>query len=65
MQSNNKYIVIKMHVVIGSMRMQQGLAFYQLQKLLRVLKSFNGKEVLELLVLYAPHTHIQAYNGNK
>jgi hypothetical protein len=65
MQSNNKYIVIKMHGVIGSMRMQQGLAFYQLQKLLRVLKSFNGKEVLELLVLYAPHTHIQAYNGNK
>jgi hypothetical protein len=42
--------------------MQQGLAFYQLQKLLRVLEIFNGSEVLELLVLYAPHIHIQAYN---
>jgi hypothetical protein len=42
--------------------MQQGLAFYQLRKPLRVLKIFNGSEVLELLVLYAPHIHIQAYN---
>jgi hypothetical protein len=42
--------------------MQQGLSFYQLRKLLRVLEVFNGSEVLELLVLYAPHTHIQAYN---
>jgi hypothetical protein len=50
-----------MHVVIGSTGMQQGLAFYQLRKLLRVLKIFNGSEVLELLVLYAPHIHIQAY----
>jgi hypothetical protein len=54
-----------MHVVIGSTGMQQGLAFYQLQKLLRVLKFFNSSEVHELLVLYAPHIHIQAYNGNK
>jgi hypothetical protein len=54
-----------MHVVIGSTGMQQGVAFYQLQKLLRVLKVFNGSEVLELLILYAPHIHIQAYNGNK
>jgi hypothetical protein len=54
-----------MHVVIGSTGMQQGLAFYQLRKLLRVLKSINGNEVLELLVLYALHIHIQAYNGNK
>jgi hypothetical protein len=54
-----------MHVVIGSTGMQQGLAFYQLWKLLRVLKFFNGSEVLELLVLYAPHIYIQAYNGNK
>jgi hypothetical protein len=38
-----------MHVVIGSTVMQQGLAFYQLRKLLRVLKFFNGNEVLELL----------------
>jgi hypothetical protein len=54
-----------MHVVIGSTGMQQGLAFYQLRKLLRVLKIFNDSEVLELLVLYAPHIHIQAYNKNK
>jgi hypothetical protein len=51
-----------MHVVIGSTGMQQGLAFYQLRKLLRVLKVFNDSEILELLVLYAPHIHIQAYN---
>jgi hypothetical protein len=54
-----------MHVVIGSTGMQQGLAFYQLWKLLMVLEFFNGSEVLELPVLYAPHIHIQAYNGNK
>jgi hypothetical protein len=35
-----------MHVVIGSTEMQQVLAFYQLRKLLRVLKIFNGSEVL-------------------
>jgi hypothetical protein len=57
--------VIKIHVVIGLTGMQQGLAFYQLRKLLRVLEIFNGSEVLELLVLYAPHIHIQAYKGNK
>jgi hypothetical protein len=51
-----------MHVVIGSTGMQQGLAFYQLWKLLRVLENFNSSDVLELLVLYAPHIHIQAYN---
>jgi hypothetical protein len=54
-----------MHVVIGSTGMQQGLAFYQLRKLLRVLEFFNSSEVLELLVIYAPHIHIQAYNRNK
>jgi hypothetical protein len=53
---------MKMHVVIGSTGVQQGLAFYQLRKLLRVLKVFNGSEVLELLVLYPPHIHIQACN---
>jgi hypothetical protein len=42
--------------------MHQGLTFYQLRKLLRVLKVFNGSEILKLLVLYAPHIHIQAYN---
>jgi hypothetical protein len=51
-----------MHVVIGSTGMQQGLAFHQLRKLLRVLKVLNGSEILELLVLYAPHIHIKAYN---
>jgi hypothetical protein len=54
-----------MHIVIESTRMQKGLSFYQLRKLLRVLKFFNSSEVPELLVLYAPHIHIQAYNGNK
>jgi hypothetical protein len=54
-----------MHVVIGSTGMQQGLVFYQLRKLLRVLKFFNGSEVLELLVLYTSNIHKQAYNGNK
>jgi hypothetical protein len=42
--------------------MQQGLAFYQLRKRLRVLKIFNSSEVLELVLLYAPHIHMQAYN---
>jgi hypothetical protein len=54
-----------MHVVTGSTTMQQGLTFYQLRKLLRVLKFFNSSEVPELLVLHAPNIHIQAYNGNK
>jgi hypothetical protein len=54
-----------MHVVIGSTGMQQGLSFDQHQKLLRVLEIFNSSEVPELLVLYAPNIHIQAYNGNK
>jgi hypothetical protein len=54
-----------MLVVIGSTGMHQGLAFYQLRKLLSVLKFFNSSEVPELLVLYAPHIHIQAYNENK
>jgi hypothetical protein len=51
-----------MHVVIGSTGMQQGFAFYELRKLLRVLKIFNSSEVLELLVLYPQHIHIQSYN---
>jgi hypothetical protein len=45
--------------------MQQGFAFYQHRELLRVLVIFNSSEVPELLILYAPHIHIQAYNGNK
>jgi hypothetical protein len=47
------------------MGMQQGLAFYQHRKLHGVLVIFNSSEVPELLVLYAPHIHIQAFNGNK
>jgi hypothetical protein len=35
--------------------MQQGLAFYQHRKLLRVLVIFNSSEVPELVVLYVPH----------
>jgi hypothetical protein len=51
-----------MHVVIGSTGIHQALAFYQLRKLLWVLKVFNGSEILELLELYVPHIHVQAYN---
>jgi hypothetical protein len=58
MYSNNKE-------QCNSTGMQQGLAFYQHRKLLRVLIIFNSSEIPELLVLYAPHIHIQAYNGNK
>jgi hypothetical protein len=47
------------------MGMQKGLAFYKLQKLLRVLKVFNSSVLLERLVLYALHIHIQTYNGIK
>jgi hypothetical protein len=54
-----------MHVVIGITGMQQVLAFDQHRKLLRVLVIFSSSEVPELLVLYAPHIRIQAYNGNK
>jgi hypothetical protein len=61
----NKYDVMKMHVVIGSTGMQQRLALYQLRELLRVLKVFNGIEILEWIVLYAQHIHIQAYNRIK
>jgi hypothetical protein len=51
-----------MQVVIGQTGMLQGLAFYKLRKLLRVLKVLNGSEILEWLVLYAPHIQIKAYN---
>jgi hypothetical protein len=55
-----------MHVVIGLTGMQQGLAFYQHQKLLTVLVIFNSSEVLELLVLYAPHiTYKHTMETNK
>jgi hypothetical protein len=42
--------------------MQQGLTFHKFQKLLRVSKVFHNSVLLERLVLYAPHIHIQAYN---
>jgi hypothetical protein len=29
------------------------------------LEIFNSSKVAELLVLCAPHIHMQAYNGNK
>jgi hypothetical protein len=55
-----------MHVVIGSAGMQQGLAFYQHRKLLRVLVIFNSSEIPELLVLYAPHiTYKNTMEANK
>jgi hypothetical protein len=55
-----------MHVVIGSTGMQQGLAFYQLRKLLRVLETFNSSDVPELPVLYAPHiTYKHTMETNK
>jgi hypothetical protein len=55
-----------MHVVIGITGMQQGLAFYQHRKLLRVLIIFNSSEVPELLVLYAPHiTYKHTMETNK
>jgi hypothetical protein len=44
---------------------QQGLAFYQHLLLLKVFGIFNGGELLERLVLYTPHIHIQAYNTIK
>jgi hypothetical protein len=46
--------------------MQQGLAFYQHRKLLRVLIFFNNSEVPELLVRYAPHiTYKHTMETNK
>jgi hypothetical protein len=45
--------------------MQQGLAFDKLSLLLKVFKVFNGSELLERIVLYAPHIHIQRNNTIK
>jgi hypothetical protein len=46
--------------------MQQGLAFYQHRKLLRVLVIFNSSEIPEVLVLYAPHiTYKHTMETNK
>jgi hypothetical protein len=46
--------------------MQQGLAFYQHRKLLRILILFNSSEVPEFLVHYAPHiTYKHTMETNK
>jgi hypothetical protein len=54
-----------MHVVIGHKGMQQGLAFNPSVLLLKTFLIFNGSELHERIVLYAPHKDIQAYNTNK
>jgi hypothetical protein len=53
-----------MHVVIEQKGMQQGLAFNPSVLLLTFLIS-NGSVLHELIVHYAPHNDIQAYNTNK
>jgi predicted SprT family Zn-dependent metalloprotease len=51
-----------MHVVIGQKGMQQGLAFNPSMLLLKTFLIFNGSVLHELIVHYAPHNDIQAYN---
>jgi predicted SprT family Zn-dependent metalloprotease len=53
-----------MHVVIGQEGMQQGLAFNPSVLLLKTFSIFNGSVLHELIVHYAPHNDIQAYNTN-
>jgi predicted SprT family Zn-dependent metalloprotease len=62
MQVKRKYSVIKMHVVIGQEGMQQGLAFNPSVLLLKTFLIFNDSVLHELIVHYAPHKDIQAYN---
>jgi hypothetical protein len=62
MQVKSKYSVIKMHVVIGKKGMQQGFAFNPSVLLLKAFLIFNGSVLHELIILYAPHKYIQAYN---
>jgi predicted SprT family Zn-dependent metalloprotease len=64
MQARSKYSVIKLHVVIGQKGMQQGLAFNPSVLLLKTFLIFNGSVLHELIVHYAPHNDIQAYNTN-
>jgi hypothetical protein len=45
-----------MHIVIGSMGMQQGLAFYQLL-LLKVLEIINSDVFHVRTIFYAHHSH--------
>jgi predicted SprT family Zn-dependent metalloprotease len=62
MQAKGKCSVIKIHVVIGQEGMQQGLAFNPSVLLLKTFLIFNGSILHELIVHYAPHNDIQAYN---
>jgi predicted SprT family Zn-dependent metalloprotease len=64
MQAESKGSVIKMHVVIGQEGMQQGLAFNPSVLLLKTFLIFNGSVLHELIIHYAPHNDIQAYNTN-
>jgi hypothetical protein len=54
-----------MHVVIGSMGMQQGLGFYQRLLLLKVLEIFNFSVFHVRTVLYAPHYSHTSIQWNK
>jgi predicted SprT family Zn-dependent metalloprotease len=51
-----------MHVVIGQKEMQQGLAFNPSVLLLKTFLIFHDSVLHELIVHYAPHNDIQAYN---
>jgi hypothetical protein len=62
MQAKSKYSVIKMHVVIGQEGMQQGLVFNPSVLLLKTFLIFNGSVLHKLIIHYAPHNDIQAYN---
>jgi predicted SprT family Zn-dependent metalloprotease len=62
MQAKVNNNVIKMHVVIGHKGMQQRLAFNPSVLLLKTFLIFNGSVLHELIVHYAPHNDIQAYN---
>jgi hypothetical protein len=62
MQAKVNNSVIKMHVVIGQGGMQQKLAFNPSGLLLKTFLIFNGSVLHELIVHYAPHNDIQAYN---
>jgi predicted SprT family Zn-dependent metalloprotease len=64
MKAKGKCSVIKMHVLIGQEGMQQGLAFNPSVLLLKTFLIFNGSILHELIVHYAPHNDIQAYNTN-
>jgi hypothetical protein len=51
-----------MQVEIGQEGMQQGLAFFPSVLVLKVFLIFNDSVLHELIVHYAPHNNIQAYN---